>query len=197
MIRKVPISSLILLAVLVSACDHMPTSPDSPVITPIPPTPTPPSPPPPPRYEPIPEGGLVKAAVAEDGTILSGMRAILLEEPRPVRGSTIILGPQDCSRSNSSCFSGKIGYQFDGVSHPAVWMRVEVFWSLDGKTPGEMIRGTSIEPGGSRNHEFGPWFFSIVPKYILVRLSHGAGDTAHPFPAEEGWVVFELDYNAK
>lgn len=140
----------------------------------------------------------------ETGEELPGCRMWAELQPgiKPPRGSTIKLGSQYCPQPDApwSCLEFDVRFGFKEFDPRFVGMGMTGYWSSDGKTPGTQIFLRGMGTNEWSGH-FGPWIFQEVPRYLLIRLQHAAGNsgnacdpTAGCDPALDGWVLFFLDY---
>jgi len=181
---------LLALAMVASACQGrgLPTSPSP---SPIPDQSL---------YPPLPHKECAKDL--ETGEELPGCRmwAELLSISPP-RGSKVKIGPQWCPQPDPpwSCLEFEIRFGFTPSDPRFPGMGIIMYWSQDGKTPGEEVSLMYMQENEMVRH-FGPWIFQTAPRYLLIRLAHAAGNSGGACdptgcdPALLGWVSFFLDY---
>lgn len=150
------------------------------------------------QYPALPDIQIAKAA---DGTTFGRMRAVLMPDVKPMRGSEVKLGGNciDIEKDNQ-CFVARVELQFDGIDDPNVGMGYELYWSLDGLTPtGSPLLISSMNPGERITRTIQTIFDGVAPKYLIAKLSHGAGGSIRGYkdPAEEGVAALITDYKPK
>lgn len=119
----------------------------------------------------------------------------------PLRGSTVVLGTQNCADPSSGCFGMSMTFGFDGIDNPFTIATLTGYFSSDGVNPngGSIVNGAFWAPSV---HETLPLLNlpGFPPKYIVVTGTHPAGYTggdplSYHDPAESGSASFLLDYH--